>query len=134
MPGPGPTTPLSNPDFGTVDPAGGFDAAADRTGDFAFAFIQQGTDGGAAWRSPATTGCRAVRDLTVVEAVAQRAQTPLAWGTALELWGPLTYTVLVDGKQVAQTQTTKRPLPVGALSGRACTPGASSRPTAAGSR
>jgi PKD domain len=116
VPGPGPTTPLSNPDFGTVDPKGGFDVAGDRTGDFAFAFIQQAADGGrrlaiASYdRLPGafsiSTSSRLWRNVVT---------TPLAWGTALELWGPLTYSVLVDGKLVAQTQTTKLALAAGAV-------------------
>jgi hypothetical protein len=41
---------------------------------------------------------------------------PLSWGTALDLWGPLTYTVLVDGKPVATTQETKSVVPLGSVS------------------
>lgn len=117
VPGPGPVSTLSDPAFGPVDPAAGFDAAGDRTGDFAFAFVQQAPDGGrrlaiASYdRSPGTfaisTSSRLWRNVV---------KTPLAWGTALELWGPLTYSVLIDGKQVAQTQTTKLSLPAGAVS------------------
>jgi hypothetical protein len=116
VPGPGQTTTLSDPAFGPVDPTGGFDVAGDRTGDFAFAFIQQAPDGGrrlavASYdRLPGTfsisTSSKLWRNVI---------RTPLAWGTALELWGPLTYSVLIDGKQVAQTQTTKLALPVGAV-------------------
>jgi hypothetical protein len=116
VPGPGPDTRLTNPDLGAVDPAAGFDVAGDRTGDFAFAFVQGSAD---------------ARRLVVAEydrlpgafAISTSSKNwrnviknPLAWGTALDLWGPLTYTVLVDGKPVTQTQTTKAVLPVGALS------------------
>jgi hypothetical protein len=116
VPGPSPDTTLSNPQFGNVDPKGGFDVAGDRTGDFAFAFVQGPADGrrlvvasydrlpGAFAISTSSKNWRNV------------IKNPLAWGTALELWGPLTYTVLIDGKPVLQSQTTKATLPVGALS------------------
>ncbi|WP_027007048.1 PKD domain-containing protein [Conexibacter woesei] len=116
VPGPGPTTPLSNPDFGTVDPAGGFDVAGDRTGDFAFAFIQQLPDGGrrlAIASYDRLPGSFAIS--TSSKLWRNVIRTPLAWGTALELWGNLTYTVLIDGRQVAQSQTTKLTLPAGAV-------------------
>jgi hypothetical protein len=116
VPGPGPDTLLTDPALGPVDPAAGFDAAGDRTGDFAFAFVQGGPDArrlvvaeydrlpGAFAISTSSKNWRNV------------VKNPLAWGTALDLWGPLTYTVLVNGKPVAQTQTTKATLPAGALS------------------
>ncbi|MDX6729442.1 MAG: hypothetical protein QOK49_4247 [Baekduia sp.] len=116
VPGPGPDTALTNPDLGVVDPAGGFDVAADRTGDFSLVFVQGAADQrrlvAAAWdRLPGafqiTTSSRVWRNVVT---------SPLAWGTALDLWGPLTYNVLVDGKPVAQTNTTKAQLPVGAVS------------------
>jgi hypothetical protein len=116
VPGPGPTTPLSNPDFGTVDPAGGFDVAGDRTGDFAFAFIQQLPDGGrrlAIASYDRLPGSFAIS--TSSKLWRNVLKTPLAWGTALELWGNPTYTVLIDGRQVAQSQATKLTLPVGAV-------------------
>ena len=34
------------------------------------------------------------------------ARPPLKWGTAFELWGPLTYSVLIDNQLVAQTTST----------------------------
>lgn len=116
VPGPGPDTRLTDPGLGAVDPKTGFDVAGDRTGDFAFAFIQGSADArrlviasydrlpGAFAISTSSKNWRNV------------VKSPLAWGTALELWGPLTYTVLIDGKPVLQSQTTKATLPVGALS------------------
>ena len=116
VPGPGPDTRLSNPDLGAVDPKGGFDVAGDRTGDFAFAYIQGAGDArrlvlAAYDRLPGafaiSTSSKNWRNVV---------KNPLAWGTALELWGPLTYSVLIDGKPVLQTQTTKATLAAGALS------------------
>ena len=116
VPGPGPVTPLSNPDFGATDATAGFDVAGDRTGDFAFAFIQ-GT--GDARRLVVASYDRlpgAFRISTSSKLWRNVVRTPLAWGTALDLWGALNYTVMVDGKPVAQTQATKATLPLGALS------------------
>jgi len=114
-PAPGPDTILTNPALGPVDPAAGWDLAGDRTGDFAFAFIQGTGDQrrlvvATYDRLPGafsiSTSSRRWRNIT---------RNPLAWGSALDLWGPLTYTVLVDGKAVATTQNTKAVVPPGAV-------------------
>jgi hypothetical protein len=115
VPGPGPDTIISTPDFGAVDPQGGFDAAGDRTGDFAFAFVQGTGDARrlvtAVWdRLPAT-----IQLSTASRRWRNPVKAPLAWGAGLDLWGPLTYTVLIDGKPVATTQQTKTTLPAGVV-------------------
>ncbi|HET6505525.1 MAG TPA: hypothetical protein VFG42_01935 [Baekduia sp.] len=116
IPGPSPDALLSNAALGPVDPTAGFDGSGDRTGDFAWAWVQ-GTPSerklvvGSYDRLPGaftiSTSSKNWRNVL---------KNPLAWGTALELWGPLTYTVLVDGKPLLQTQTTKASPAVGALS------------------
>jgi hypothetical protein len=116
VPGPGPDTLLTNPALGPVVPSAGFDGAGDRTGDFAFAWVQ-----GAPAERRLVIGSYdrlpgAFRISTSSKNWRNVVKNPLAWGTALELWGPLTYTVLIDGKPVVQTQTTKAALAVGALS------------------
>jgi hypothetical protein len=116
IPGPGPDTALTSPDLGPVDPAAGFDVAGNRTGDFAFAFIQGSGDARRLVVAEYDRLPGAFRISTSSKLWRNVIKNPLAWGTALDLWGPLTYTVLVDGKPVAQTQTTKATLPVGALS------------------
>ncbi|MET0601204.1 MAG: hypothetical protein ABW167_04375 [Baekduia sp.] len=116
IPGPGPDTALTSPDLGPVDPAAGFDVAGDRTGDFAFAFIQGVGDARRLVVAEYDRLPGAFRISTSSKLWRNVIKNPLAWGTALDLWGPLNYTVLVDGKPVAQTQTTKATLPVGALS------------------
>jgi len=116
VPGPGPDTLLSNPQLGAVDSAAGFDVAGDRTGDFAFAWIQGAGD---ARRLVVASYDRLPGAFTISTSSKNWrnvVKSPLAWGTALDLWGPLTYTVLIDGKPIAQTQTTKAALTVGALS------------------
>ncbi|WP_445151180.1 PKD domain-containing protein [Baekduia sp. Peel2402] len=115
VPGPGPDTLLSNPQFGAVDPSAGFDTAGDRTGDFAFTWIQASGD---ARRLVVASYDRLPGAFTISTSSKNWrnvVKNPLAWGTALDLWGPLTYTVLIDGKPVTQTQTTKAALAVGAL-------------------
>jgi hypothetical protein len=116
VPGPGPDALLANAELGPVDKATGFDVAGDRTGDFAFVFVQGTGDArrlvGAVYdRFPGafriSTSSKLWRNVVTL---------PLAWGTALDLWGPLTYNVLIDGKPVAQTQDTKATLPAGAVS------------------
>lgn len=116
IPGPGPDTALTSPDLGPVDPAAGFDVAGNRTGDFAFAFIQGSGDARRLVVAEYDRLPGAFRISTSSKLWRNVIKNPLAWGTALDLWGPLTYTVLIDGKPVAQTQTTKATLPVGALS------------------
>jgi hypothetical protein len=115
VPLPGPVTPLSNPEFGALDAAAGFDVAADRTGDFAFAFVQAVGDGRRLVVASYDRLPGAFRISTSSKLWRNVVRTPLAWGTALDLWGALTYTIVVDGKPVAQTQATKLTLPAGAL-------------------
>jgi hypothetical protein len=116
VPPAGPDTLLTNAEFGGVDPSAGFDVAANRTGDFSFVFVQGSGDtrrlvAAGYDRLPGafqiSTSSKVWRNVVLL---------PLAWGTALDLWGPLTYSVLVDGKPVAQTQNTKAALPVAAVS------------------
>jgi hypothetical protein len=116
VPGPGPDTTISTPDFGPVDPQGGFDVAGDRTGDFAFAFVQGTGDA----RRIVTAVFDRLPGTIQLSSASRRWRNPvkasLAWGAGLDLWGPLTYTVLIDGKSVATTQQTKTTLPAGAVS------------------
>jgi hypothetical protein len=115
VPGPAPDTLWSSGDLGPVDALAGFDLAGDRTGDFAAAWIQGTPDArrlvvGSYDRLPGaftiSTSSKNWRNV---------AKNPLAWGTALDLWGSLTYTVLIDGKPLLQTQTTKATPAVGSI-------------------
>jgi hypothetical protein len=116
VPGPGPVTPIAGAGFGGVDAAAGFDAAGDRTGDFAFAYIMADGDARRLVISSYDRLPGAFRISTSSKLWRNPIRTPLAWGTALDLWGPLTYTILIDGKAVAQTQSTKASIPIGAIS------------------
>jgi hypothetical protein len=115
VPTPGPVSPLHNPAFGPVDPTGGFDLSGDRTGDFAFAFVQ---GAGADRRLVA-----AVYDRAPVSFFLQShngnwrnpERVPLSWSAPVDQWGTMTYTVIVDDQPVAQTQETRFKLPAGSL-------------------
>jgi hypothetical protein len=113
VPPAGPDTVLSSPAFGPVDYTTGFEVAGNRTGDFSFVFIQGAGDErrlvGAVYDRPpgaifSYTSSKSWRSIT---------KAPLSWSAPLDLWGPLTYGIWVDGKQVATTQDTKAVVPPG---------------------
>jgi hypothetical protein len=115
VPTPGPAALLSNPAFGPVDAAGGFDVAGDRTGDFAFAFVQ-GT--GADRRLVVSSYDRAPVSFAIQSSSGpwrNVERSALSWSAPVDQWGTMTYGVFVDGKPVAQTQLTKTTLPAGGV-------------------
>jgi hypothetical protein len=102
---PGPDSTLSDPTLGPTDAVRGLEASADRAGDVAVAFVQGDGDSRrivaarydrapGAFRASTTTKWR------------KFGRPPLKWGTAFELWGPLTYQVQIDGKPVGATAST----------------------------
>jgi hypothetical protein len=104
---PQPDTPLS---LGPTDAADGLEASADRAGDIAVAFVQ----GAAGARSLAVASFdRAPGAFRLSSGTSYRnaSATPLKWTQSFELWGPLTYTVLVDGRAAGQTTTNALALP-----------------------
>jgi hypothetical protein len=107
---PGDDVVLSNPALGPSDAAHGLLAAADRAGDIAVAFVQ----GAPATRQiVAASFDRAPGAFRANTTSKWRrfARPPLKWGAAFELWGPLTYTVLIDNKPAGQTMSTGITLP-----------------------
>ncbi len=107
---PGPDAPLSNPALGPTDAALGLLASADRAGDIVVAFVQGDGDArkivaGSFDRAPGTFRANTTTKWR------KFARPPLKWGTAFELWGPLTYQVQIDGVPVAQTTSTGITLP-----------------------
>jgi hypothetical protein len=102
---PGPPAVLSNPVLGLTDASRGLEAAADRAGDVAIAFVQGDGDGR---QIVAASLDRAPGSFRANTSTKWRkfARPPLKWGTAFELWGPLTYNVLIDNQLVAQTTST----------------------------
>jgi hypothetical protein len=108
---PGPPAALSNPVLGLTDASRGLDAAADRAGDVAIAFVQGEGDGRQIVAASLDRAPGAFRASTSTK-WRKFARPPLKWGTAFELWGPLTYQVLIDNKPVAQTTSTGVTVPV----------------------
>ena len=117
FPVPEPDTILSNPAFGPVDATAGLDAAADRLGDSVTAFVQGAGDDrrlvAAAYdRVPGKffpyvgTGYRSLRF------------RPLKWADASEIWGIVTYTVLLDDKPAGTTTRPRWQSPVRVRDGR----------------
>ena len=102
---PGPRAVLSDPALGLTDASRGLDAAADRAGDVAIAFVQGDGDGRQIVAASLDRAPGSFRANTTTK-WRKFARPPLKWGTAFELWGPLTYSVLIDNKLVAQTTST----------------------------
>jgi hypothetical protein len=99
-----PAAAVTKPDLGAVD---GFDAAGDRANDVAIVATQgSGPDrrlvANMIDRAPTPSGA-------FVMHTTQRFRRPgeLSWAAAFDLWGPLTYTVVVDGQPVGDTKDVK---------------------------
>jgi hypothetical protein len=107
---PGAEVLWSNPAIGSTDASLGFEAAADRAGDIAAAWIQ---GIGAARAVVAGTFDRAPGAFRLSSSTRFRnaAAVPLKWSQSFELWGPLTYSVQVDGRVVATTTQTGATVP-----------------------
>ncbi|MEA2316689.1 MAG: hypothetical protein QOD44_878, partial [Solirubrobacteraceae bacterium] len=106
---PQPDTALSSLAGGSSDAASGLEAAADRLGDIAVAFVQ-GPPGarsimvGSFDRAPGRFA------LTSGTNWRNAATSRLRWGASAELWGAVTYRVEVDGRVVGQTGSTDLPV------------------------
>jgi len=107
---PGPDAALSDPALGATDAARGLDAAADRAGDIAVAFVQ---GDGATRRIVAASYDRAPGAFRASTTTKWRkfARPPVKWATAFELWGPITYRVEIDGLAVGTTTSTGLTVP-----------------------
>jgi hypothetical protein len=106
VPAPDPDTVLSNPALGVVDPDLGFDASGDRIGDVAVAFVQ----GDPTARSIVVAGFDRLPvafSLSTNTKFKPSSRPVLSWGASNDLWGPVTYNVLVDGVSIGTTQQTK---------------------------
>jgi hypothetical protein len=107
---PGPDATLSDPALGPTDAARGLDAAADRAGDIAVAFVQ---GAGAGRQIVAASYDRAPGAFRASTTTKWRkfARPPVKWATAFELWGPITYRVEIDGQPVGTTTSTALTVP-----------------------
>jgi hypothetical protein len=106
VPAPGPDLTLSDPAFGPAVPAGGLDAGGDRSGDLAVGFLQGPPDARRVVVAAFDRGPGSFFGFTTSK-WRKFARPPLSWGPAFELWGPVTYTVQVDGQPIGATTDTK---------------------------
>jgi hypothetical protein len=98
----GPDTVLSRPDLGSVaDP--GVALSGDRVGDYAVAMVQ-GPDGARTLSVTVFDRPPGRPSVPTSTAYARRARPSLRWGAGLDLWGPQTFRVLIDGRLSGQTQ------------------------------
>lgn len=97
-----PEAGLLNPAFGTADVNAGLDAAATRTGDTAVAFVQ--VNGGERRLVGAYYDKPPSRPVPNVS-VRPRRLVEMKFAAGLNLLGPTTYRVLIDGRSVGETQT-----------------------------
>lgn len=108
---PGPEVTLSNPALGPADAARGLLAGADRAGDIVVAFVQ-GTGAGSQIVYAAFDRAPGTFRGNTTSKWRRFARPPLKWSAAFELWGPITYTVLIDDKPAGQTTSTGITVPV----------------------
>ena len=113
----GPETVISTPAQGPTDAAGGLAAAGDVSGDAAVAWLQGGPGG--TWVM-AERMYQPPGPIFVSKAVRYEnsANPVLQWSAAHESWGPMTYTISLDGTQVAQTNSTAVRVPTTVADGR----------------
>jgi hypothetical protein len=95
---------------GPTDAADGLEAAADRAGDVAVAFLQ-GPPGGRQLAVASFDRAPGSFRLTSGTSFRNVATNPLRWSQSFELWGPLTYRVEIDGRVVGQTTNTALAVP-----------------------
>ena len=91
---------LSVPEFGPVDQTTGFDASSSRAGDVTVVFVQ-GTEGnrrlvGATYDKPPARPI-------LYNTTNPKAHRTLRWAPSLNLFGPVAYRVLINGRVVGET-------------------------------
>ncbi len=101
-----PEATLSNPAFGAIDVDAGLAGGSTRVSDHVVAFVQ----GSATERRLVV----AVNDDPPARPLGQnttnkRRLERFKWASARDLWGPITYRVFVDGRQIAETGETALP-------------------------
>ena len=107
---PQPEVALSSQAAGLSDAADGLEASADRAGDIAVAFVLGAPGAQGALRRLLRP--RAGRVPPSSRTTFRNAATnPLKWSPSFELWGPLTYSVEVDGRVVGTTTATSLAVP-----------------------
>jgi hypothetical protein len=113
----GPEMVISSPAAGPTDAALGLAAAGDVGGDAAAAWVQ-GT--GASTEIVVDQLYQPPGSVAPAKSLsyARSPEPVLSWAAAAGRWGPVTYTVTVDGTQVGQTTATSLRVPVALTDGR----------------
>jgi hypothetical protein len=106
VPAPGPDTQISTLDAGPVDIDAGFDMGVNRAGDATALFIQGTGDARRLMSAGFDRVPGTFRGYTSAK-FRRTARPPLSWATSFELWGPVTYRVMIDGQPFGETQATK---------------------------
>jgi hypothetical protein len=107
---PGDDVVLSNPALGPTDAAHGMAAGADRAGDIAVVFVQ-GQPGARQIVAASFDRAPGTFRASATSKFRKSAHPAVKWSAAFELWGPITYTVLIDGKPSGQTTSTGITIP-----------------------
>ena len=110
---PEPDQTLSNPAFGPVNGELGLESAASRAGDTVTLFVQQQVDG----QRRLVAG---VYDKVPTRAIGYtttnlRRLERLRWSPTINVFGPVTYRVLVDGQPIGDSATTELVVPDGTV-------------------
>jgi hypothetical protein len=99
----GPDVLVATPTLGTVDGGAGLVAAGDRLGDALVVFVQSGADGRRVVAAGHDLPPGAPKSFRMTSRPLATKRPVLRWGAAREPWGPLTYSVEIDGRTVGTT-------------------------------
>jgi len=113
----GPEVVLSSPALGPTDADGGLAAAGDTSGDAVVAWLQ-GTPGSLAIVTDQLYQAPGGLSPSVAFTYARTMQPRLSWSSARDLWGPVQYTVTLDGAQLPATTGTSLVAPEPLADGR----------------
>ncbi len=102
----GPQQTMSSAGLGPTDAADGLAAAGDVNGDAAVAWVQGTADQRSIDVAMLYQPPGAPAPSTPGTSYTTQPQAALIWSAARESWGPVTYTVVLDGSQIAQTTGT----------------------------
>lgn len=102
-----PETSLVDLALGAVDPAAGLDSAADRYGDAVIGFVQ---GVGAGRRLTVATWDRPPVNLVQTTNFRWRNVKRLAWEPISEPWGPIVWSISVDGRELGTTERNSFPI------------------------
>jgi hypothetical protein len=112
----GATEIVSDPLEGAADAAAGLQAGGDGDGDAVAAWVQGSPGGSSIVADQMFVGPGEPAPPTGL-VYSRTPQPTLSWTAAREDWGPLTYTVTVDGQQIGQTEGTSLIVPAGLIDG-----------------